>query len=60
MDGRGLRVQGYELSAVQDAPKIRVRSGEGLVADGPFAEAKEQIAGFDILDYADLPATISQ
>jgi hypothetical protein len=54
MDERGVRVQGQELAPVQDATTIRVRGGEVLIADGPFAEAKEQIAGFDILDCADL------
>jgi len=54
MDGRGVRVQGQELADVQDATTIRVRGGEVVIADGPFAETKEQIAGFDILDCADL------
>jgi hypothetical protein len=54
MDGRGVRVQGQELASVQDATTIRVRAGEIVIADGPFAETKEQIAGFDILDCADL------
>jgi hypothetical protein len=54
MDGRGVRVQGNQLGRSADATTIRVRAGEVLVADGPFAETKEQIAGFDILDCADL------
>jgi len=54
MDGRGVRLQGNELASVQDATTIRVRAGEVVIADGPFAETKEQIAGFDILDCADL------
>jgi hypothetical protein len=54
MDGRGVRVQGQELAGVQDATTIRVRGGEVVIADGPFAETKEQVAGFDILDCADL------
>jgi len=33
---------------------VRVRSGEVVLADGPFAETKELIAGFDIIDCADL------
>jgi hypothetical protein len=35
-----------------------VREGEVLVSDGPFAETKEQIGGFDILDCADLDEAI--
>jgi hypothetical protein len=54
MDGRGVRIQGQELATVQDATTIRVRAGEVVIADGPFAETKEQIAGFDILECADL------
>ncbi len=54
MDERGVRVQGHELASVQDATTIRVRGGEVVIADGPFAETKEQIAGFDILECADL------
>ncbi len=54
MDGRGVRVQGQELAGVQDATTIRVRGGEVVIADGPFTETKEQIAGFDILDCPDL------
>jgi hypothetical protein len=54
MDSRGVRVQGQELAGAEDATTIRVRAGEVVIADGPFAETKEQIAGFDILDCADL------
>src|ERR1700729_1315176 len=54
MDGRGVRLQGQELAPVQAATTIRVRAGEVLAADGPFAETKEQIAGFDILECANL------
>lgn len=54
MDGRGVRLQGQELAGVQDATTIRVRGGEVVIADGPFAETKELIAGFDILECADL------
>ncbi len=58
MDGRGVRVLGQRLAAEEDATTIRVRGGAVVVADGPFAEAKEQIAGFDILDCADLDEAI--
>ena len=54
MDRRGVRVQGQQLAGVEDATTIRVRGGDVVIADGPFAETKEQIAGFDILDCADL------
>src|ERR1700733_10099619 len=55
MEERGVHRQGGgELSPVQDATTIRVRGDEVVISDGPFAETKEQIAGFDILDCADL------
>jgi hypothetical protein len=54
MDARGVRLQGHELAGVQDATTIRVRGGEVVIADGPFAETKELIAGFDLLECADL------
>jgi hypothetical protein len=58
MDARGVRLQGQELAGVQDATTIRVRGGEVVIADGPFAETSEQVAGFDILDCADLDEAI--
>jgi hypothetical protein len=58
MDGRGVRLQGQRLRPQQDATTVSVRAGEVVVADGPFAETKEQIAGFDILACADLDEAI--
>ena len=58
MQGRGVRLQGHQLRPVSDATTVRVRDSEVLVADGPFAETKEQIAGFDIIDAADLDEAI--
>lgn len=54
MDGRGVRVEGNALAAISASKAVRVRDGKVLITDGPFAETKEQIAGFDILDCADL------
>jgi hypothetical protein len=51
---RGVSLQGNYLQPSQNAATIRTRDGELLVADGPFAETKEQIAGFDIIECADL------
>jgi hypothetical protein len=58
MDGRGVRVQGNRLQEVTTATTVRVRGGEVVLADGPFAETKELIAGFDILECADLDEAI--
>ncbi len=58
MDARGVRLQGDRLRPVRDATTVRVRDAEALIADGPFAETKEQIAGFDIIECADLDEAI--
>jgi hypothetical protein len=58
MDGRGVRLQGNALKPVRTGKTVRVRDGEVLIADGPFAETKEQIAGFDILECADLDEAV--
>jgi len=50
MDRRGIRVYGHALKPVETAVTVRVRGGETLLSDGPFAETKEVIAGIDILD----------
>jgi hypothetical protein len=58
MDGRGVRLLGRELDLPQTAVTVRVRGGQTLVADGPFAETKEFVAGLDIFDCADLDEAI--
>jgi hypothetical protein len=54
MDGRGVRLQGNRLQQLDSATTVRVRDGEVVLADGPFAETKEYIAGYDLLECADL------
>lgn len=58
MDRRGVRLLGRELDLPQTAVTVRVRDGETLVTDGPFAETKEFVAGFDLLECADLDEAI--
>ena len=55
---RGIRKQGERLRPVTDATTVRVRKGELLVTDGPFTESKEWIAGYDIVDCADLDQAV--
>jgi hypothetical protein len=50
---------GAELEAPKTAKTVRVRDGETLVTDGPFAETKEQIGGVIVLDADDLDEAIS-
>ena len=49
---------GYELEGASDAKVIRVRDGERIVTDGPFAETKEQIGGVFLTDLPDLDEAI--
>jgi hypothetical protein len=58
VDGRGVRVYGQRLGGVETATTVRVRDGETLVSDGPFAESKEFVAGFDVIDCDDLDEAI--
>ena len=57
-DAKGRRVEGSVLAPPATATTVRVRGGELLVSDGPFAETKEVIVGFDILVCADLDEAI--
>ncbi|HSC91181.1 MAG TPA: YciI family protein [Gaiellaceae bacterium] len=47
---RGNLVEGSELRPTSTATTVRVRDGETLVTDGPFAELREQIGGYYVLD----------
>lgn len=58
VEERGVRVTGDRLRPPQDATTVRRRGDRLLVTDGPFAETREQIAGFDIVDCADLDEAI--
>ncbi len=50
---------GDALLGVDTATTVRVRDGETLVTDGPFAETKEQLGGFYILECDDLDQAIA-
>ena len=56
----GRIVGGHELQPSSTATTIRVdRDGRATVVDGPFAEAKEMLGGYAILDVPDLDAAIA-
>ena len=58
--GWGGRLQGGdELALSTSATTVRVRSEEQLVTDGPFAETKEQLGGYFIVDVEDLDTAIA-
>jgi hypothetical protein len=54
MDARGVRLEGHVLGPLAESLTIRIRSGETTVADGPVAEQSAHVAGFNILECADL------
>jgi hypothetical protein len=61
--GDGLRRSGTLIAAeplhpVSTATTVRVRNGQVSVTDGPFAETKEQLAGFYLIDARDLNEAI--
>jgi hypothetical protein len=58
MDGRGVRRGGVRLRLSSDATTVRVRDGELLRTDGPHAETKEQMGGFDVIECEDLEKAI--
>ena len=54
----GIFLAGEGLQATSTATTVRVRDGEPLLTDGPFAETREQLAGFYLLECADLDEAI--
>ena len=55
---RGLMKGGEALQGMATATTVRVRDGETLTTDGPFAETKEQLGGFYLVDCKDLDEAI--
>ncbi len=51
---QGHYLGGQALQPVASATSVRVRDGETIILDGPFAETKEQLAGFYLLEARDL------
>jgi hypothetical protein len=54
----GVAHSGVRLRPRDAAVTVRVRDGERLVTDGPFADTKEHIGGFEIIDATDLDQAI--
>ena len=54
----GVIVAGEGLERTSAATTVRVRDGERLLSDGPFAETKEQLGGFYLLECANLDEAI--
>jgi hypothetical protein len=58
MNRRGVLRDGLRLRPTSDATLVRVRDGEVLTTDGPFAETKEQIGGIFLIECGDLDEAI--
>jgi hypothetical protein len=54
----GAMLGGEGLQPTSTATTVRVRDGEPLLTDGPFAETREQLGGFYLLECADLDEAI--
>ena len=52
------RLGGSGLKATTSATTVRTKAGAKTVHDGPFAEAREQLGGFYLVDVPDLDAAI--
>jgi hypothetical protein len=59
LHARGQYVAASPLQGVATATSVRVREGKRLVTDGPFAETREQLGGFYIIDVKDLDDAIN-
>ena len=55
----GIYVIGERLRAVSSTTSVRVTNGRTHVVDGPYAEAKEQLGGFHVIDVPDLDTALT-
>ena len=53
LESNGKYLVGDELQPAATAKSVRVRNGKQLVTDGPFAETREQLGGFFLIDASD-------
>jgi hypothetical protein len=58
MDGRGVRLVGHVLGPSTETRTIQSRDGETTVGEGPVTDQAFQIAGFNVLECADLDEAI--
>ncbi len=59
LTARGQYLGGFPLHPSSAATSVRVRDGKRLVTDGPFAETREQLGGYMIVDVKDLDEAIA-
>jgi hypothetical protein len=58
LQARGIWVTGDQLAPPRRAQAVRVRGGKTLVTDGPFAETKEALGGFDLIECGSLEEAV--
>ena len=58
LEARGVSHRGARLRPAAEAVTVRVRDGQLLITDGPFAETKEQISGYELIECSDLDEAI--
>ena len=58
LEAQGKHVSSAPLLSSSSATSVRVRDGKRLVTDGPFAETREQLGGYMIIDVKDLDEAI--
>jgi hypothetical protein len=58
-DAAGVRLEGDRVQEPSDATVVKVREGTTLVSDGPYAESREWIAGYDLLEVKDWDEAIA-
>ena len=54
----GIYVAGERLRGADTSTSVRIAGGKATVVDGPYAEAKEQLGGFHIIDVPDLDTAL--
>ncbi|AUF95452.1 hypothetical protein M2396_002564 [Pseudomonas sp. BIGb0278] len=59
LEGSGRVLAAQALQSVQAATTVRVRNGQMSLTDGPFADTKEQLAGFYLVEARDLNEALS-
>jgi hypothetical protein len=59
LSAKGKFVGGNQLATTTMATSVRVREGKRVVTDGPFAETKEQLGGYFLVDATDLDEAIA-
>ena len=59
LDAAGQYVAAAPLEPTATATSVRVRQGKRVVIDGPFAETKEQLGGYFLVDASDLDEAIA-